>query len=102
MFPTFYDNECFPLVLLEAMEHGKPVVTTPVGGIPDIVNNGINGLLCDEACSLSLAEVLEKLIADSELCIKMGQSGRRRLELMFTEEIFEKRMKDILWTSINL
>ncbi len=99
VLPTM--NDCFPLVLLEAMEHGKPVVTTPIGGIPDIVNNGINGLLCNEANSLSLAEVLEKLIADSELCVKMGQSGRKRLELMFAEEIFEKRMKEILWTFIN-
>ena len=37
VFPTFYHNECFPLVLLEAMMFGLPVISTSEGGIPDIV-----------------------------------------------------------------
>ena len=44
-FPTYYNNECFPLVLLEAMQHSLPVVSTFEGGIPDIVDEGEAGFL---------------------------------------------------------
>lgn len=40
-------NECFPLVILEAMEYKLPVISTNEGGIPDIVKDGENGLICE-------------------------------------------------------
>ncbi len=46
VFPTFYYNECFPLVLLEAMQWRLPLVSSDEGGIPDIVQNGENGFVC--------------------------------------------------------
>lgn len=45
VFPTFYFKECFPLVLLEAMQHGLPCVSTNEGAIPEIVDNGKTGYL---------------------------------------------------------
>ena len=45
LFPTFYHNECFSLVLLEAMEHGLPCISTTEGGIPGIVDDGKTGFL---------------------------------------------------------
>ena len=42
VFPTYYYNECFPLVILEAMEYKLPVISTNEGGIPDIVKDGEN------------------------------------------------------------
>jgi len=46
VLPTYYPSECFPLVLLEAMQCGLPVVSTYEGGIPDIVEHGRTGYLC--------------------------------------------------------
>lgn len=94
-------NDCFPLVLLEAMFNRLPIVSTPIGGIPDIVLDGENGLLSKERDSYSLSHALEKLISSPELRIEMGDAGRKRLELLFTEDVFEKRLKEILWTSVN-
>lgn len=45
LFPTFYHNEYFPLVLLEAMEHGLSFISTTEGGIPGIVDDGKTGFL---------------------------------------------------------
>jgi glycosyltransferase involved in cell wall biosynthesis len=99
VFPSMED--CFPLVLLEAMASKLAIVTTTEGAIPDEVKDGENGLIAQKNDAESLATCISKLIDAPELRKKMGQSGRKRLELMFSEEIFEKRMKDILWTSIN-
>ena len=89
-------DDCFPLVILEAMEQGKPIVTTAIGGIPDIVDEGKTGLIAKAGDSKSLAGCLERLIVDNNQRLLMGKAGRIRLIQNFTEEVFEKRMKDIL------
>ena len=99
VFPSMED--CFPLVLLEAMASKLAIVTTTEGAIPDEVKDGENGLIAQKNDAESLATCISKLIDAPALRKKMGESGRERLELMFTEDIFEKRMKDILWTYIN-
>lgn len=45
VFPSFYHNECMPLTVIEAMQHGIPVVTTDEGAIPDLVVDGVNGFV---------------------------------------------------------
>lgn len=92
--PTY--NECFPLVLLEAMKHALPMVTTPEGGIPDIVENGVTGFSVPQKNSTALAEKLEILIKDPVLREKMGESERQKFEQEFTLDKFEKRLTKIL------
>jgi len=99
-FPTFYSNECFPLVLLEAMCDGLPIVSTPEGGIPDIVEDGVNGLLVPQKDATLLAEKLETLIKDPELRKQMGIAGRHKFELKFNADIFENKIIEILNTQI--
>ena len=101
VFPTYYANECFPLVLLEAMQHGLPIVTTEEGGIADIVNNGVNGLICERQNAESLAACTAILIEDSELRTRMGENGRKIMLERFTEEIFEEKILNCLKTSLN-
>lgn len=95
-FPTFYSNECFPLVLLEAMSFGLPIVTTYEGGIPDEVINGFNGFLVPQKNVLELASKLEVLINSAELRNKMGNAGRTKYQNEFTIEIFENNLIQIL------
>lgn len=95
-FPTYYHNECFPLVLLEAMQFSLPVVTTFEGGIPDMVDNNVTGFLVPQQDAIALADKLAILINDPMLRKNMGGAGRAKYEQLFTLKIFEKNMLDIL------
>lgn len=96
VFPTYYYNECFPLVILEAMEYKLPVISTNEGGIPDIVKDGENGLICEKQNPVSLADCIAKLLGDEELRVKMGNVGYDKFCREFTLQRFENRMLDIL------
>lgn len=91
VFPTFYHNECFPLVLLEAMMHGLTCVSTNEGGILGIIENGQTGLVVSKNNPQELASALESLLSDMERCRAMGVEGRKRYEREFTLKRFEER-----------
>ena len=95
-FPTYYNNECFPLVLLEAMQFSLPVISTFEGGIPDIVEDGVTGFLVPQKNSKVLAERLEFLMKKPELRTKMGMAGRSKYEKEFTLENFDTNLVSIL------
>ena len=78
------------------MEYALPVVSTNEGGIPDVVINGQTGYTVDKNNPKALADALERLFRNPELCILMGKAGRKRFEEKFTEEVFEHRMKECL------
>ena len=67
--------EAFGLVLLEAMRHGLPVIGSNVGGIPEIIRDGWNGLLVPEGDATALAERLLLLIRDHELRCSLAING---------------------------
>lgn len=96
VFPTFYYNETFGLVNLEAMEYKLPIVTTDEGGIPDVVKNGENGLIAKKKDAVSLADCMEKLLEDKDLREKMGENGYRKFKSNFTLNVFEARMAEVL------
>ena len=96
--PTLSD--CFPLVLLEAMQYSLPIVSTIEGAIPEIVEDGINGYLVSQRDSNSLALKLEILIANPELRKNMGDFGRAKFEKEYTLNTFEKQLTQLL-ISVN-
>jgi glycosyltransferase involved in cell wall biosynthesis len=96
ILPTYYHYECFPLVVLEAMQFSLPVIATFEGGIPDMVIDGETGFLCKQKDAECLADKIEILIKDPELRKKMGNAGRIRYEEYFTLEHFEKIIITIL------
>jgi glycosyltransferase involved in cell wall biosynthesis len=69
-------TEAFGLVLLEAMAAGKPVVASAVGGVPEVVQDGVNGLLVPPRDSLALANALERVLANDELRSQMSARAR--------------------------
>ncbi len=95
-FPTFYNNECFPLVLLEAMEQGIPCISCNEGGISGIIDDGQTGFVVPKNQPEILAEKLELLINNRNLCNEMGNAGRKKFEQEFTLNQFEKRITSIL------
>ncbi len=94
VFPTYID--CFPLVVVEAMKHGLPVISTEEGAIPDMVIHGENGLLVEQRNPEALAAAMQQLAENPELAVQMGRRGRSFYEASFTQSAFEQRVRDIL------
>lgn len=69
-------NEGLPMALLEAMSWGLPVITTPVGGIPELVNQLENGLLVNPGDIKQLSEAMKSLIENSALRLYLGNNAR--------------------------
>lgn len=80
------ETEAFGRVIIEAMALSKPVVATTVGGIPEIVVDGVTGLLVPPRSPEKLAEAIIKILKDPHLSATMGQAGRQRVEQNFTVE----------------
>lgn len=78
--------EGMPYVLLEAMAWSRPVVTTAINGCPEIVADGITGLLAPAANPAAWAEAVIQLLEDPGRAAAMGRRGRLRLEERFTVE----------------
>lgn len=79
-----------PLVILEAFGCGIPVVATRVGGIPDIIEDGVNGFLVNSGAAEELARALEDLAQDCELRQKMSVANRILYSSRFTVERYVK------------
>lgn len=94
--------DCFPLVILEAMQHRLPVISFAVGGIPDMVDEGVTGYLLQPfEDAKDLAGRIETLIKNPSLKRELGENGRMRYENFFTKEIFERKLLSILQDVIN-
>ncbi|MHA1285503.1 MAG: glycosyltransferase family 4 protein [Promethearchaeota archaeon] len=94
VFPTWYPFEGFPLVILEAMAAGCPVITTKnVGVIQEIVVDGNTGILINKKSPKQIADAIIRLIENQELRRKMGLNGKKRFEAYFT---MEKNVENII------
>jgi len=80
-------DEALPLVILEAMSLGIPVIATEVGGIPDVVSDGVSGILVEPKNPVALADAIQKLIKNPDLAEKMGREGRRIFLEKFSESV---------------
>jgi glycosyltransferase involved in cell wall biosynthesis len=81
-----------PHVVREALVHGLPCVTTTVGGIPEIVGDGVDSLLVEPGDGAALAAALTRLLSDPGLAASMGAAGRARLLRELTWERVTERM----------
>src|SRR5213078_762420 len=87
--------EGLPLVILEAMARGRPVVATPVGGTPELVVDGETGLLVPPRDPAALAAALQRVLEDRDLADRLGEAGRRRVSERFTLEGMTRRMLEL-------
>lgn len=68
-------NEGMPMVILEALAEGRPVISTHVGGIPEMIKEGYNGFLVEPGDTRALADRMSTLIDHPDLCNQMGING---------------------------
>jgi glycosyltransferase involved in cell wall biosynthesis len=76
-------TDVFPTVILEAMASGRPVVSTRLAGIPELVVHGQTGILVSSGDSTALVDGLEQLVRQPELRLRFGKAGRVRIEQHF-------------------
>ncbi len=93
------DNEGMPVSLMEAAACGVPVVATAVGGVPELVEDGVTGLLGPAGDAAQIAAHLGFLLKDADLRKRMGQAARRRAEKLFSLEHQVDQML-ALWSEI--
>lgn len=87
------DMEGTPVSLLEAMSAKVPVVSTHHAGIPDVVKDGVNGLLVPENDNRALENALDKLIRDSNLRNKFSERARKTVEKKYTIEHMKRKLE---------
>jgi glycosyltransferase involved in cell wall biosynthesis len=92
--PTFED--CFPIVLLEALKFSKPIITTNIGAIEDIVIDNYNGYILKNLNSHSLAKSIIMLSSQSEKMHAMGLNSNNLFKKKFQQNVFENTLKSIL------
>ena len=77
------DSESFGVAIIEASACEKPVVVSNAGGLPEVVEDGVTGIIVPKHDEVSAANAIEKLLLDEELRIQMGQNGRKRVKELF-------------------
>jgi glycosyltransferase involved in cell wall biosynthesis len=94
VLPSYHEG--VPMGMLEAMSWAIPVVTTPVGGIPEIVSEGREAVFVEPRNVEALAAALEKLLADRLLRRTMGEAGRSRIAEEYTHDALRPQLEQ-LW-----
>lgn len=97
-FPTFYETEGFPVVLLEAMMFRLPCVSTSWRAIPEIIDEGVTGFLTPIHDVKTTTDRLSLLLSDTNLRQKMGAAAREKYSKHYRVEIFQSSMETALLT----
>ncbi len=84
-----------PAVIKEAMVMGKPVVATSVGGIPEIIEDGVNGILVYPHSPMKLADGIIRILMDKELSEKLGRNAKKTILENFTPSVLAYKTKDV-------
>lgn len=88
-------HENSPMTVIEAMAVGKPVIGSRMGGIPEQVEDGVNGFLCQAGNAAEFAAALDKLMASPQLRRRMGEAGRARAEAQYSLEDHNRNLLKI-------
>ncbi len=94
-------SESFGVAIIEASACGVPVVVSNVGGLPEVVEDGVTGFIVPPEDPAAAATAMERLIASKELRVRMGAAGRDRVERLFAWEACVDRQIAVLRAAID-
>jgi glycosyltransferase involved in cell wall biosynthesis len=82
-----------PLAVMEYMESARPIVATRVGGVPDLIEAGVHGLLVDPGDVPALTAAIRRMLDDPEAARRMGEAARERRRHEFTVDLMVRRFE---------
>jgi glycosyltransferase involved in cell wall biosynthesis len=88
-------NDAFPLVLLESLQYGLPIISTDEGAIPEIINDGVTGFIVEKNKPDKVLEKVLLLIKDTQLRKRMAEAGRKEFNKNYTLEKFEQNILEV-------
>lgn len=94
VFPTYYGEGC-PVSLLEAMAAGLPVVTASAGGIADVFEDGVNGILLGEVNAAQVESAIERMLADPGRLEQIGGRNREVAQQRYEAAVFAGRIEGL-------
>jgi glycosyltransferase involved in cell wall biosynthesis len=89
-------HDAFPLAVLEAMARARAVIATNVGGIPELIEHDVTGLLVPPGDETALAEAIAALLADPARAARLGEAARERVAERFTPEAQLRRLSALV------
>jgi glycosyltransferase involved in cell wall biosynthesis len=89
-------REGIPVVLMEAMAAGRPVVSSRLSGIPELVEDGVSGLLTAPGDALAIADALERLASDPSLRRRLGDAARAKVQAEFDVRRSAARLLELI------
>ncbi|MFZ7942058.1 glycosyltransferase [Neobacillus sp. 19] len=95
------DTEGMPLSIIEAMALGLPCISTNVGGVPELIEDGKTGFIIKPGNVAELVEKLALLLDQPALCERMGQQARETYESHFTKKLFVKGVAGVINTVVS-
>ena len=96
IFPSYFRQECFPLVLLEAMSCSLPIVSSNIGAIPEMIENGKEGILLNARDLHGFAKEIAALSQNPEGRKRLGEAARKKFEMSYTLDHFERRIRNLM------
>jgi len=94
-------TEGIPLTALEAMRHGIPVVSTRVGGMPEIIEQGVNGLIVEAGDMDALGKAVESLVIDNKRYLTISQNARERIARDFNRASWIQKIQNCYESVVN-
>jgi glycosyltransferase involved in cell wall biosynthesis len=94
--------EPFGLVVAEAMSRGLPVIASRIGGLPEIIEDGVTGLLFEPGNADDLAEKMKLLWRSPNMCRQMGMAGREKAIREYSEDVYYKRLMVVYKRAIQV
>jgi len=87
--------EGLPMALLEAMSYGLPVIATPVGGIPSLIESRVNGILIAPGDVEALTQAIKQLMENPKRAAKLGTSARKTIEERYNAAAFRAALREL-------
>jgi len=88
-------GEPFGQVVMEGMAQGKPIIATNGGGMPEVIDQGVTGLLVPMADDVAMAAAIEKFLADPVAARRVGRNGWQRVRDRFTSQIVARNVQEV-------